>query len=135
MKDIPTEDKDKAFTASKNIVEKRINLYGLTEPVIQQSKVGDSHRIIAEIPGISNISQAVELIGKTAQLTFRQEGTISAKIATPSSYLDVWPIATSLTGKHLKRSEVTFNPQTGKPEVSLEFNQEGSELFKEITKN
>ena len=133
MKDIATSDREKAFDSSRNIVERRVNLYGLTEPVVQQAKVGESHRILVEIPGVSDVSQAIDLIGRTAQLSFREEASDSARVATPSSAFEVWPKLTSLTGKNLKRSDVAFDPQSGKPQVSLEFDEEGSKIFSDIT--
>lgn len=134
MTGIPTADRDKAFASAKSVVERRINLYGLTEPIIQQAKVGQSYRIIVEIPGVSNIDKAIDLIGKTARLEFFEEASTSAKEATPSSAAEIWPIKTELTGKNLKRSEVTFDSKTGKPEVALEFDSEGAKLFEDITK-
>lgn len=150
MEKIASADRKNAFAGARNIVERRVNLYGLTEPIIQQSQTGDSYRIIVEIPGISDVEQAVDLIGRTAQLSFFEEATaeadlaktpsktqsessLQAKEATPSSYQDIWSKATGLSGKHLKRSEVTFDPKTGKPQVSLEFDSEGAKLFKDIT--
>lgn len=133
MDKISDKDKDNAFQSAKNVVERRINLYGLTEPIIQQSKVGGAYRLVVEIPSILNVNQAVDLIGKTAQLSFREESTASSKIATPSSYFDLWPKETALSGKNLKKSEVTFDPNSGKPVVSIEFDNEGSKLFEELT--
>lgn len=133
MKDINDTDKENAFIAARNTVERRVNLYGLSEPIIQQAKVGQSYRIIVEIPGISNIDEAIELIGRTAQLTFYEEASDAARVATPSSVFQIWPNKTELTGEHLKRSEIIFDPKTGKPEVSLEFNTEGAKLFEDIT--
>ncbi len=134
MEKIDQQDRERAFSSAKNIVEKRVNLYGLTESIIQQAKVGDSYRIIVEIPGVTDINQAVELIGKTAQLSFFEESTQSANISTPASFFQFWSKPTGLSGKDLIRSQVTFNPQTGKPEVALEFNENGGKLFAEITK-
>lgn len=133
MKDIREEDTEAALASARDVVERRVNLYGLTEPIVQKSKVGTSHRIIVDIPGISDTSQAIELIGRTAQLSFFEEATDSAREATPSSIYEMWSVKTGLSGKHLKRSNVAFDPQTGKPQVALEFNQEGEKLFSDIT--
>jgi len=134
MSTIAAGDRDQAFSSAKTVVERRVNLYGLTEPLVQQAKVGNAYRIIVEIPGVSAVSQAVDLIGKTAQLSFYEEGSESAKIASPSSYFDIWSKPTGLTGKNLKKSEVTFDPKTSKPEVALEFDSEGSKMFADITR-
>lgn len=133
MKKIPNVDRETAFESAKNTIERRINMFGLTEPLIQKAKVGDSYRIIIEIPGISNASHAIDLIGATAELSFREEASDSAKVATPSSYLEMWPIETGLTGKNLKKSQVTFDPNSGSPQVSMEFDSNGAKLFEELT--
>jgi preprotein translocase subunit SecD len=133
MSAVGASDRDRAFASAKDIVERRINLYGLTEPIVQTAKSGGSNRIIVEIPGVSAVDQAIELIGRTAQLNFYEEASDAAKIATPSSLAQIWPTKTSLTGKNLKRSTVVFDSQTGKPQVSLEFDTEGAKMFEEIT--
>lgn len=136
MKDVEVGDRKDAFDSARNVIERRVNLYGLTEPIIQEVRNGDIYRIIVELPGISDINQAVELVGKTAQLDFREEGTVSAqaKEATTAAILNILSMKkTGLTGKNLKKAQVAFNPQTGKPEVALEFDSEGAKLFGEIT--
>lgn len=136
MKNVALSDRKDAYDAAKNVIERRVNLYGLTEPIVQQAKSGDSSRIIVELPGVTNINQAVDLIGKTAQLDFREEGTISAKAseATISALMDILSMQkTGLTGKNLKKAQVDINTQSGKPEVVLEFDSEGAKLFENIT--
>jgi len=133
MLGITSDDRDRAFASSVQVVERRVNLYGLAEPIVQQAKVGDSYRIIVEIPGVANIEEAVALVGRTAQLTFWEEASDSAKVATPSSYRDIYPVQTNLSGKNLKKANVSFDPNTGKPAVSLEFDQEGAQIFEQLT--
>lgn len=136
MKDVASADRQSAFDAARTVIERRVNLYGLTEPVIQQAKVGDAYRIIVELAGVSDVNQAIDLIGKTAQLDFREEGTQSAEVqdATQAALMAIFSMKeTGLTGKNLKRAEVQFNPQSGFPEVSLTFDSEGAKIFEEIT--
>ena len=133
MKNIASQNRPDALSSVKDVIERRVNLYGLTEPIVQSSKVGDSYRILVELPGISDVSEAINLIGKTAQLSFYEEATNAGQIATQSAYANVWTTPTKLNGKNLKKSQVTFNNTTGKPEVSLEFDSEGAKLFEDIT--
>lgn len=136
MQDVAAADRQSAFDAARSVLERRVNLYGLTEPVIQQTKVGDAYRIIVELAGVTDVNQAIDLIGKTAQLDFREEGTMSADItdATQAALMSIFSMQqTGLTGKSLKRAEVQFNPQSGFPEVSLTFDSEGAKLFEEVT--
>ena len=133
MEEINPQDRDFALEGLRNVIEKRINLFGVSEPVIQSSKVDSFYRIIVELPGIRETEEAITLIGKTAQLSFQesQEATPSSE-STPSAQFIFQP--TDLTGKHLTRSKVQFDQQTNKPVVALEFNKEGAKLFEEITK-
>jgi len=132
MKEIDSQDRDSALDGLKNVIEKRVNLFGVTEPVIQSSKVGSSYRIIVELPGIKKVEEAIALIGRTAQLSFQESFELPSETeATATAQLTFKP--TDLTGKHLARSKVQFDPQTNQPVVALEFNKEGAKLFEEIT--
>lgn len=124
MKDIPSQDRDSAIEAAKNNIERRVNFFGVSEPVIQTSKTGEDYRLIVELPGIKEIDRAIDLIGSTAQLEFWEQ-----KEASPSAGF----IPTDLTGKDLKRSQVRFDQNTGQPVVSLEFSSEGGKKFADIT--
>jgi len=124
MKDVPLEDRDAALEAAKSNIERRINFFGVNEPVIQTAKVGGEYRLIVELPGIKEIDRAIDLIGSTAQLEFWEQ-----KEASPSAGFT----KTDLTGKDLKRSQVRFDRNTGLPVVSLDFSPEGGKKFAEIT--
>ncbi len=124
VKGIPAEDRQSAIEAAKNNIERRVNFFGVSEPVIQTSKTGEDYRLIVELPGIKEIDRAIDLIGSTAQLEFWEQ-----KEATPSAGF----IPTDLTGKDLKRSQVQFDQNTGQPVVSLEFSPEGGKKFADIT--
>lgn len=132
--DIKKEDKEAAILSAREIIEKRINFYGVNEPNIQTSKIGDDYRIIVELPEITEVEEAVKLIGKTAQLEFKEEASPASKIATSSPLFFNLTKKTGLTGKHVKKAILTFDPTSGKPIVQLNFNEEGAKLFEEITK-
>jgi len=144
MSDIPSAERNNALDSAREVIERRINFFGVSEPIIQTSRSGNDYRIIVEIPGITDVNQAVQLIGTTAQLTFWEEGaTSSAELATDSAALLPFGVAqilgpnakkTDLTGKDLQKAVVTFNPNTGVPQVQLTFTPEGSKKFAEITK-
>lgn len=126
VKDIPSSQRDNAVEAAKAIIERRINLFGVAEPIVQTATVNGDARIIVELAGVSDVAQAIKLIGTTAQLSFWEEGASgSAKTATSK---------TDLTGRDLQRSSVSFDQNTGKPQVSLVFTNEGSKKFADITK-
>lgn len=138
MSKIKQEDKDSALESARNVIEKRVNLYGVSEALVQASKLKDQRRILIELPGLKDSTAAASLVGKTAQLQFR-EATVSAVLeenqATPSAKIDF--VATNLTGADLKKAQVVFasgNSTKSGPEISIEFTTDGSKKFAEITK-
>lgn len=139
LSQVEPERKAEAVRSAREVVSRRVDLYGVSESIIQTSQVGDTYRIIVELPGFEDVDKAVDLIGQTAQLSFREPPEKEPE-ATPSSLaiLDFKP--TDLTGADLKRASVDYNqdPQNpyavGQPVVKLEFTQEGREKFHQITK-
>lgn len=137
----PSQQSD-ALNSVKTVIEKRINLFGVSEPVIQTATVNGDSRIIVELPGVTDVNQAINLIGTTAQLSFWEQGsTESAKLASPAAYplgivevLGPGAVKTSLAGNDLESSSVTFDQNTGNPQVQLVFSSKGSEKFADITK-
>lgn len=131
---VTSEDLQDALNSVRDIVERRVNLFGVSEPVIQTLQSGTAHRISVDLPGISDVSEAVKLIGQTAQLTFKEQASDGAKIATDTPYFMTLTKETGLTGKDVKKATVVFDQQTGQPQVSLTFSDQGTKLFGEITK-
>jgi len=132
MKNIAASDRTDALISTRDTIERRVNLFGVSEPNIQTLKVGNSDRIIVDLPGITDVSEAVGLIGQTAQLDFREQASLEAKVATTTPLFLQMSKRTGLTGKNVKRSLVQFD-QTGKPSVGLEFDSTGAKMFEEIT--
>lgn len=136
MNSIEEKDRDDALESAKNIVEARINSLGVAEPQVQTAKTQDQHRLIIEIPGVSDVDQAVATVRKTAHLEFR---TLK-KDAPPESTISALPEhfeSTQLTGKDLKRAAAapSQDPQNPGYYISLEFKEEGAKKFEEITRN
>lgn len=247
---IPDKDRADAVEGVRDVIERRVNAFGVAEPLIQTSGSGENYRIVVELAGVKNVKEAIQMIGETPLLEFKEQGrqeplTDAArkemeeynqsakqraddllklvlnspveefgKIARENSedpgsaaedgdlgwakrdiFLpefnqvifdqlkvgeitnslidtkygyhiiykedergegddkevksrhiliqiktesDINPSAswqyTGLTGKELKRVQVEFDPNTGVPQVSLEFNDQGRDLFAAITK-
>lgn len=129
-KKIKSEDLQDSLSSARDIIEKRVNFFGVSEPTVQNLKSGSNYRISVDLPGVEKVDEAIALIGKTAQLSFREEKIIEQKDASPSAVL----VETVLTGKHIKKASVDFNQQDGRPQVALAFNNEGTKLFGDITK-
>lgn len=135
MTNIAPTDQDTALESAKNIVEERINSLGVAEATVQSAKTASQSRLIIDIPGISNVDQAVELVKRAAHLEFKVLKPEKINAATPSASLEDF-IASGLTGKDLKRAlaQASNDPQTPGYVVSLEFNDDGAKKLEQITK-
>ena len=135
MKNIPAESRMDALESARQVIERRVNFFGVSEPVVQHVKSGETYRVIVELPGVSDIDQALSLIGQTAKLEFRE------MTDTPESTQAAFIFPTlentksvDLTGKDLKRATLSFNSNNGEPEVAIEFTPDGGKKFADITK-
>lgn len=136
MKAVPAGDRSSALDSLQGIIERRINFLGVSEPVVQTSKSGSDYRLIVEIPGVTDVNTAVSLVGKTAELTFREEINASdeSKISSEAAALyGPFQIVTDLTGKDLRRADPSFDQQTGQPNIQLSFTTDGAKKFADIT--
>lgn len=133
MTGVSQEDKEAAAEGARATIERRVNLFGVSEAQVVTSKVGNSYRVNADLPGVKDTQAAIELIGKTARLEFKELKILTPDSATESA-LPFELNDTELTGADLLRSRVEFDSQTGKPVVGLQFNSEGAKKFQEITK-
>lgn len=144
---IDSGDAASLMSALRDVIERRINVFGVSEPVVQVETrgFGDNRedRLVVELPGVTNIDKAVELIGDTPVLEFRAErpdGKTREILEAQSrgERLTEDPfVSTPLTGRYLKRASVQF-PQgqatSLTPVVALEFDNEGADLFAELTR-
>lgn len=152
MTEILSVDRDNALESAKTVIERRVNYFGVSEPLVQTSKANNDYRLIVEIPGVTDVNQAVGLIGKTAKLSFWEEGSSASSgsaTLTPEELVKTAieagkPISviqllgpnaqeSNLTGNDLKQAVVSFDPNNGQPQVELTFTPEGAKKFADIT--
>lgn len=132
--------KREAMAGLRDVVERRVNLFGVTEPLVQVETSGDEYRLIVELAGIKDIRQAIQLIGETPFLEFREARTPEASKAILEARSkgermteDPYFVPTELTGRYLERAELQFDSRTNAPLIGVTFNGEGAKLFTEIT--
>lgn len=128
----------------RDIIERRINLFGVSEPVVQIEDggigSGGEQKLIVDLPGITDVDKAVSMIGQTPLLEFRvrDNSTQNATVGDDGVLnisVDQNFIPTQLTGRYLTRATLQFDQNTMEPKVSLQFNKEGTDLFAQITKD
>ncbi|HEY9583989.1 MAG TPA: protein translocase subunit SecD [Candidatus Paceibacterota bacterium] len=138
---ISSSDVPEAMSALRDVIERRVNMFGVSEPIIQVQSggvlsAGGGNRLIVELPGVTDIEQAIAMIGKTPLLEFRlvKEFPGLSQEEIEKKTLDEVFINTGLSGQYLKRANLIFDQTTGQPKVELVFNSEGADLFAKITK-
>ena len=124
LKDIDISD---SMNSLRDVIERRVNLFGVAEPVVQvqEERLGGlkENRLIVDLPGVTDVDQAVAMIGQTPLLEFKTENEDGTDF-----------VSTPLTGRYLERAILEFDQTAYQPIVSLQFDKDGAELFRQITK-
>ena len=68
-----SEKKD-GVEALRDVIERRVNAYGVSEPIVQTNFSGDNYRIIVELAGVKDANEAIAIIDKTPHLEFKIQG-------------------------------------------------------------
>ena len=159
LENVEKKDKAEKMEGLRDIIERRVNIYGVTEPLIQ---VQGEDRLIVELAGIKDVKEAIEMIGETPYLEFKEVFSeaekqevrenipeeeilrvieeIKSQTGREVNKEEILVMLTSnlfkpteLTGEYLKGAEVAFDQTTYKPRIELQFTKEGVELFAQIT--
>lgn len=133
---VAASDLEEALNASRDIIERRVNLFGVSEPVVRTIQSRETYRVAVDLPGVNDVAQASALIGQTAQLHFKEEAEQTDPESTASALLLYQNLTkeTDLTGADVKKATVVFDQKAGTPQVGLNFTKEGGKKFAEITK-
>ncbi len=144
---VPDDEIASAMDTLRQTIDRRINIFGVSEPIVQVERgsflagEGSENRLIVELPGVTDIEEAIAMIGQTPMLEFKvltknQEILdLFSEAATEDELLTLEEQLyerTGLTGAQLSRASVTFD-QFNRPLVGIRFNQEGRELLTQIT--
>jgi protein-export membrane protein SecD len=73
MSQIDSADAKGALEGIQDVVKKRVDAYGVSEPVVQTSQIGNTYRLIVELPGVDNVEDAKDTINKTPLLEFKEQ--------------------------------------------------------------
>jgi protein-export membrane protein SecD len=69
---IPVSERKDAVDGVRDVIERRVNAFGVSEPLVQTVKVGESYRVIVELAGVHDVNQAIKMIGETPLLEFKE---------------------------------------------------------------
>jgi len=137
MSQIPENEREQSAQTVKDIVDKRVNLFGVSETGSYISKSNNNYRLTLELPGQKDIEGAVSAIGSTAQLRFkslREGAEWPPKTVSEDFNINNYFIESNVSGTDLIGSEVIFDPTTNQPVIQLRFSNEGRQKFSELVK-
>lgn len=132
-----------ALTALRQVIERRVNAFGVGEPVVQVEQGGalgtGQYRLVVELPGVTDTQEAIKRIGETPLLEFKlvkrgmeQQLTGANGEPNPGAFE-----TTGLTGTYLSRAALQFgngsSQLVSQPVVRVDFNSDGTKLFGDIT--
>lgn len=155
---VATNKVDDALSILRDVIERRVNGLGITEATVTNETAAfagtGEHRLVVDLPGITDVKQALDIIGQTPLLEFKIQNpdydpnkrpeniTITSdmikdgQLDLSSALNAVVPyVGTGLTGQYLDQATLEFNQTTAQPIIGLQFNTEGAKMFEEITKN
>ncbi|OIO08751.1 protein-export membrane protein SecD [Candidatus Falkowbacteria bacterium CG1_02_37_44] len=72
---VPEADRRSAIDGVRDVIERRVNVFGVSEPNIQTNKSGDDYQVIVELAGIKDVNEAIKTIGETPLLEFKEQNT------------------------------------------------------------
>ncbi|MDD3531257.1 MAG: protein translocase subunit SecD [Candidatus Pacebacteria bacterium] len=137
MSQTATSERSDALGALQGVIERRVNMFGVAEPLVQTEEVSalsgtTEDRLIVDLPGVTDIKAAVTALGATPTLDFRIATTAATGTSTEATF-----IPTGLTGRYLASASLQFGSGAtaglAAPQVLLNFNSEGAKLFEKIT--
>jgi len=131
MNQVDFSERDSVMAGLRDVIERRVNLFGVSEPHVVSAKEGDSYRLIVELAGIKDVGEAIKMIGETPFLDFRE--VIIDQQLTTDNQQQIQFIPTNLTGRYVKGAQLDFDQTTGAPKVNIQFNDEGAKIFEELT--
>jgi len=124
LSQIQAGDRTDVVAGLRDVIERRIDLYGVKEPRVATSQAGGEYYLIVELAGTTNVSDAIREIGETPFLEFKE----TAQQDGQTVY-----VSTELNGRFVKGAQLDFNQTTLQPQVAIQFNDEGAKIFEDLT--
>ena len=136
---------DQAMDVTRSVIDRRINALGTVEPTILRQ---GANRVVVQVPGLQDPEALKRLVGRTARLEFKMVDETVGPEAIQSGRAPVGrqilPTAEGqriavhrraiITGDMIANAQQGFDPQDNSPNVTLSFDQTGSQRFARVTR-
>ena len=158
LTNIEKQDYSTSMEGLRDVIERRVDLFGVQEPVVQVQERAGHYRLVVELAGIKDPAEAIKMIGETPYLEFKEqrdeqetelilakqkeieEQSLTSMEEIMEKITD-WQLAledpyfkpTVLTGQYLKKAKMDFDQTAYQPLIVIEFDNEGSKIFEELT--
>ncbi len=138
LTDLQQQDVAGSMSALQETIKRRVDLFGVSESLVQTETSGGDQRLIVELPGVTDTQKAIALIGQTPVLEFR---LLKPGASVPTTGMSTTSINAAfepaiLTGADLTSATLQFQGTSGivqEPSVVLQFNSQGSQIFAQVT--
>lgn len=117
--ELPAGEESEAISGARDVIDRRVNGMGVGETNIQTTKVGNEYRLIVDLPGVTDVKQAIDMIGKTPILEFKEPNT---------------ELPRELTAEEKKKMEEYNVDAKKRAEEALKRTQTDTESFEDIAK-
>ncbi len=124
LSDIKQADVSQVVEALRDVIENRVNSFGVREPRVTISQSDGDYFLNVELAGIKDVAQATEEIGKTPFLQFYKQDIVNDETQF---------VPTQLTGRYVQGAQITYDNTTGRPYISLELKDDGIDMFTNLT--
>lgn len=81
LSNIDEEGRSEAMQGLRDVIERRVNLFGVGEPQVAVQEAGTAKRLVVELPGIKDVNEAIKMIGETPYLEFKEEREVEERDA------------------------------------------------------
>lgn len=136
MASINEDDRVDALEGVKDVIERRVNAFGVSEPVVQTTTTGGTYRVIIELAGINNVTDAINQIGETPVLEFKKPGQQLERDPTDEEKLELENLnlaETEAAKDVLKRALAGENFDELLNEFSIEPERENRGVINDVT--
>lgn len=124
LSNVAEGNRNSVLNGLRDVIEKRVNLFGVSEPQVYMAKEGSQDNLVVDLAGVKDVSTAIKEIGETPTLVFME-------VKPNGTSTDFAP--TGITGQYVKGAQMNFNSTTQAPVVLIDFNDDGAKLLGDFT--
>lgn len=77
---VPEAERSDSLSGVRDVIERRVNAMGVSEPLVQNNQVGGNWRVLVELAGVYDVNAAIKMIGETPLLEFKEENPAAVKL-------------------------------------------------------